>query len=155
MSRLFSTANAPNYLKSSLLYERKAVTDVWNRLTLLAKQQWKWKNAEKDDPAFIETFRGLLQVYGPPGSGKSTAVFRWTCRACETCQIQACWIACAAEEEGCWKMDGESGYLTVEPCVFPQSAEGLPGSIIAIIVFDGVRQSTLERWRGSMNALAR
>ena len=50
-------------------------------------------------------------------------------------------------------MDAINDNSTVEPCTVLQRAEDLSGS--AIIVFDGIRQSTLECWRGSMNALAR
>jgi hypothetical protein len=41
MSRFFSiNAEAPPFLGAAELDERKPVTDLWNRLSVVAKQQW-------------------------------------------------------------------------------------------------------------------
>ena len=49
--RFFTYDGAPHYRsRQAVLYERRAVTDVWNKLTHVAHKQWKWKNVDdKDD----------------------------------------------------------------------------------------------------------
>ena len=110
MARFFSTGEAPKYIRSHVLYERKAVTDMWNRLTAVARQQWKWKNlAQKEDLEFMECLQRILQIYGPPGSGKSVASFHWARRLCETCHTRAYWISCAAQYQKCWSIGADGG----------------------------------------------
>ena len=63
MARYFDVQPAPDYLRSlTFLYERKAVAELWNKLTAVARQQWKWKNVpDKEDPKWTrvkkETYR--------------------------------------------------------------------------------------------------
>lgn len=122
----------------------------------MSTQQWKWKNIpNKEDPSFLEAPQRILQIYGPPGCGKSSAVFGWVRLVCETCRTQAYWVSCAAEAERCWFVRGAAGVGKVEirTCAPPQTAEDVLGT--PIVVFDGIRKSTIEYWRGLMNEMAR
>lgn len=155
MERFFSTRDAPGYIKSKVLYERKPVTDIWNRLTAVAKQQWKWKNFPE---RMSERGCRILHIYGPPGSGKSSASFYWVWLVCRNCRTKATWISCAAQAGSCWSIDGppETAGGTVATNIetaIPQTAEDLLHA--RIVVFDDIRKETLERWRGMMNDLAR
>ena len=156
MARFFSNIDAPKYLRSGLLYERKPVTEIWNRLTAVSKQQWKWKNvADKEDIAFLRSKQRILQIYGPPGAGKSIATFFWVRSVCHKNSVKALWISCAAEAEHCWsieRVEGE-GRVLVQEHQSPLTADDAGNAMI--VVFDGVRQATLEKWRGLMNDLAR
>lgn len=162
--RFFSVAGAPEYLHSARLYERKPVTGLWNKLTLVAKQQWKWKNIReqhKDDPAFFRSKRRILQVYGPPGCGKSSATFSWARHVCQTLGVKVIWLSCAAEMELCWSIErdvngaveGQHVPVKVDDDQIPQNAGDVDDAMI--VVFDGIRRATLERWRGLMNQIAR
>lgn len=120
----------------------------------MTKQQWKWRNFAGDDT--IKRGWRLLQIYGPPGSGKSTATFSWVQSVCETCQTKAYWMSCAAEGEECWFIEGGGAVarsVTVTDTAIPQTHDDLMDA--RIVVFDGIRKETLERWRGMMNELAR
>ena len=109
---------------------------------------------DKTAQVFRGSKRRMLQIFGPPGSGKSMAVFRWTSDACNNCQTQAYWISCAAESEQCWFLEqGVGGNVELRSCTPPQTAEDVGGA--PIVVFDGIRKSTIERWRGLMNEMAR
>ena len=124
----------------------------------MTKQQWKWKNfANKEDPDFMQSQKRLLQIYGPPGSGKSSATFHWVQRVCRTCPTKAYWISCAAENEQCWFIEGAagggSGIPGVSPYDTPHTAEAMLDT--AVVVFDGIWTSTVEKWRGMINDLAR
>ena len=126
----------------------------------MAKQQWKWKNLpNKDDPDFITCQTRLLQIYGPPGSGKSIATFHWVQRVCEMCSTKAYWISCATENELCWVVEGADGGGSATPATVrlsgatPQTDEDMLDA--AVVVFDGIRAETVEKWRGSMNDLVR
>ena len=156
MSRFFSNFDAPKYLRSGPLYERKPVTEIWNRLTAVSKQQWKWKNvADKEDIAFLRSKQRILQIYGPPGAGKSTATFSWVRSVCQNNGVKTLWISCAAEAENCWSIEREEalGSVLVQEYQTPRTADDAGDAMI--VVFDGVRKATLEKWRGLMNALAR
>ena len=159
MSRFFSTKDgAPGYIgPKRLLYERKPVTDLWNKLTLVARQQWKWKNVgNKHDDAFLQAKTRLLQVYGPPGSGKTCATFGWARSVCEKCSgTRALWISCAAEAVKCWSIEREQGTGTVVVREQPTPQNANEAGDAMIVVFDGVRPETLNRWRGLMNEIAR
>lgn len=158
--RFFTTLDAPKYLKSWRLYERKPVTDLWNKLTVVARQQWKWKNVtDQANADFVGCRQRLVQVYGPPGSGKSRACFHWVKSACVACSTKAYWMSCAAEAERCWSIEGGEGaaagnttMVKNEPAT-PQTAEDMGDA--SIVVFDGIRAETLERWRTMMNELTR
>ena len=159
MSRYFSTKDgAPGYIgPKRVLYERKPVTDLWNTLTVVARQQWKWKNVvNKHDDAFLQAKTRLLQVYGPPGSGKTCATFGWARSVCEKCSgTRALWISCAAEAVKCWSIEREQGTGTVVVREQPTPQNANEAGDAMIVVFDGVRPETLNRWRGLMNEIAR
>jgi hypothetical protein len=158
MSRFFSIPEAPAYFHASILYERKPVTDLWNRLTAVAKQQWKWRAvANKEDPTFRPSQRRILQVQGPPGTGKSSATYRWVRSVCETARpnnrgVQALWIDCARASEtetNCWTISQDTGQgrVTVTPTALPT---GSADAVFAdIVVLDGIQIVTVERWGDS------
>jgi hypothetical protein len=88
-ARFFSIESAPAYLKSPRLYERKPVTDLWNKLTSVGKQQWKWKNVpDKENPVFGGSQPRILQVRGPD-CGKSSATYFWVSSVCRLENTQA------------------------------------------------------------------
>ena len=151
--RCFSTQNGPAYVQSpGLLYERQAVTDLWNKLTIVARKQWKWKNVpDKGAPHFVGTDKRLVQVYGPPGTGKTRATFGWLSKVCRKFKSQALWINCMG---GCWLVDGANltpaGYSSVRGHAHPQSAIDAVGC--CTVVFDGVRQKFLDA-RPDLSAL--
>ena len=158
MSRFFSTVGAPEYIQSPVLYERRPVTQLWSRLTAVTKQQWKWKNfAYKDDPEFMQCPKRQLQIYGPPGSGKSSATFYWVQHVCHTCPTKAYWISCAAENEKCWSIEGTpgggGGIPAASPSDTPHTAEAMLDA--TVLVFDGIRAKNVEKWRGMITELAR
>lgn len=138
MARYFSTRNGPRYVRADQLYERKAVTDLWNKLAIVAKKQWKWKNlATKEEPRFAFSQTQLLQVYGPPGTGKTSAVYGWLDRVCRSLQTQALWIDCQTDRS-CWLVGGSQ----TTKRAFPTSAPDTDG--YSVVVFDGVRQEMIS-----------
>lgn len=170
-ARFFSISDAPDYLVAArtrlLFYERKPVTDLWSRLSAVAKQQWKWKNVHhKKDKVFLSSKRRFLQVHGPPGSGKSSATLRWLWSVCEinnqanNLNVQAVWINCAADKEQsdkvCWTIGNNVGVgrgVEMIPRQPPQKVADV--DFADIVVFDGIRASSVEQWRSLMNGLAR
>lgn len=98
-----------------------------------------------------------LQIYGPPGSGKSSATFYWVQHVCHTCPTKAYWISCAAENEKCWSIEGTpgggGGIPAASPSDTPHTAEAMLDA--TVIVFDGIRAKTVEKWRGMITELAR
>ena len=155
-SRFFSIENAPGYLHNTILYERKAVTDTWNKLTSVARRQWKWLNVPtKGDRQWIRTNKRILQVHGPPGTGKSSAVFFWVEKTCDTANTQALWLECATIQGECWKVEKNTLNERIETKkqAVPLSVEEVDHA--SIVVFDGIRVATLETWRALINQLAR
>ena len=151
MSRFFSAASAPGYLQNELFYERKPVTDLWKKLTAVAKAQWKWRATTN---VFMNSKKRVLQVHGPPGIGKSSATFSWVYNvvANANLDVNALWINCATtrQESICWSITREEQATAVqvsEMTTFPSIAAETAASF-HIIVFDGVRKATLEDWRG-------
>lgn len=136
---------APPYLSASRLYERKAVTQLWNKLTAVAKQQWKWKNvADKKSGEWPEARKRLLQVHGPPGGGKSSAVFRWLATVCTAFPGRhSLWIDCSDENGECWRLQWQigSGLDVADDAAFPT-----PDTDALITVFDGIQGETVETW---------
>ena len=149
MSRYFSTLNGPAYVQADQLYERKAVTDQWNKLTMVAKKQWKWKNlatSTKTEDRFILSQKRLIQVYGPPGTGKTSATFGWLNQLCSSLRTQALWINCQGEgPHACWLVDGTTQGArgpVVSQNAIPSCAEDTLG--YCAVVFDGVRQEMVS-----------
>ena len=155
--RYFSLETAPNYLQSQVLYERKAVTDVWNKLTSVAKRQWKWMNVQnKRDRQWINADRRILQVHGPPGSGKSSAVFFWVEKTCKTANTHALWLKCAKAQGKCWKVQKNclsETIGTIEQREVPLSVDDFADA--SIVVFDGIRAITLETFGNLIIDVAR
>ena len=162
MSRFFSTASAPGYLQNELLYERKPVTDLWKKLTAVAKAQWKWRATTN---VFMSSKKRVLQVRGPPGTGTSSATFSWVYNVCTmrdgvaNVNLNALWINCdrTRQESKCWSIardeQGTAVQVSEMPTV-PRNAADTAASY-HIVVFDGVRKATLEDWRGFLSGLAR
>lgn len=141
------------------LYERKAVTDLWNRLTEVSKKQWKWKNvateAKLRTPFAGESTSRLLQVFGPPGSGKSCATYHWMECICRNLNVNAVWLSCATQEGESWAIQRIEGTGSVEAerqDVVMTNAADYEG--YGVVVFDGIRGTTVDAWRGLMNDLA-
>ena len=159
MARFFNIHGAPRYLAETnlTLYERKPVTELWNKLTRVAKLQWKRKNLTSERPPLsrAQTCR-ILQIHGPPGTGKSSAIFVWVSRACWNADTMATWIHCSTTVGEAWTIgrDGEEGPSRATISPVPRCAHDLVDAS-SIVVFDGVRSATLETWRDLMNALAR
>lgn len=157
MSRFFAVQPAPDYIRSQRLYERKPVTELWNKLTTVAKQQWKWKNVpNKENPGWSVHEKRLLQVRGPPGCGKSSATFRWILSTCEVLRsVKALWIDTSDEGGGCWSFgfDQAHGKVDVASSAVPLSAQYVDDT--HIVVFDGIRKDTLKKWRNLMIDMAR
>lgn len=156
MSRYFSTSNAPEYFRCSTLYERKAVTDLWNKLTVVAKKQWQWKNLSEETKRreeFFYSHRRKILIYGPPGSGKSSATFGWLDKVCSSLQTGALWISCPTDE--CWWLDGKQGSrCSITTHCFPTCAEDASG--YCAVVFDGVRKQLLDpALEGIIHGIAR
>lgn len=157
-ARFFSIGFAPAYLKSPRLYERKPVTDLWNKLTSVCKQQWKWKNVplpDKKNPVFGGSQPRILQVRGPPGCGKSSATYYWVSSVCRLENTQAVWISCANADGRAWTIKRDASDNTVKATQRAVPLSQSDTDFADIVVFDGVRATTLEQWRGLMNDLAR
>lgn len=109
--------DAPSYLRTDHpLYERKPVTDLWNRLTDVAERQLKWKAVvDKQDVQWLGRKSRLLQVSGPPGSGKSSAAFAWAHKTCLASGYSVAWIDMAKKTSDgrCWFLQRGSNSQTV------------------------------------------
>lgn len=106
----------------------------------------QWKNADQR----------ILQVHGPPGTGKSSAVFFWVGKTCEMANTQALWLKCATAQGKCWKVEKNTlkeRIETTEQKQVPLSVEEVGDA--SIVVFDGIRSFTLETWRDLINNVAR
>ena len=121
MPRYFSTLGAPGYIQSASLYERRAVTELWSRMTAVAKQQWIWMNVpDKEDLRWLESERRLLQVYGPPGSGKiigcvSLGTFRFSDLP-DTCSLDFLGKRSVLEHRRAgWKWSSRDLYMRYPP----------------------------------------
>ena len=104
-----NSVDAPRYLATDHpLYERKPVTDLWNKLTSTAELQLKWNGVvNKRDVIWLGRKSRLLQISGPPGSGKSSAVYAWAHRTCRLSGYSVAWIDAAAnktDDSRCWFM---------------------------------------------------
>jgi len=158
-SRFFSCATTgPRNLFNDSLYERKSVTMLWNMLTAVAKQQWKFKNLTETlkQTTFRSAAVRVLQVHGPPGSGKSCATYHWveqTCRALGAEQ-SVTWVSCASRGT-CWTVQLSNGteIVTATPRDLPLTTDDYGDS--PIVIFDGVRNETVEDWRDHANDLSR
>lgn len=155
MSRFFSSTTiegTPEYLRAPILYERRPVTDLWNKLTDITLKQWRWRAVpNKVASEFRYCRQRLLTVYGPPGSGKSSAVWDWACRLCLNNSCPAIWINCSEDKHFIsWKL------TCVNDAVAVQKIDGnidTDGS--TVVVFDGVRKSTVDGLRHIFNPLVR
>jgi hypothetical protein len=144
MSRFFSiNAEAPPFLSAAELYERKPVTDLWNRLSVVAKQQWKWRAVpNKNSRAFLSSQRRVLQVSGPPGTGKSSATYYWVHAFCKRVgpnhPVQVLWINCAVDATRCWRISHDAGLgrVMATPMDLPTSSED--ATCADIVVLDGL-----------------
>eukprot|EP00978_Attheya_sp_CCMP212_P018590 scaffold51059_cov53-Attheya_sp.AAC.2 len=142
MSRFFSIPEAPAYFRASILYERKPVTDLWNRLTAAAKQQWKWRAvANKKHLAFMPTQRRILQVHGPPGILASRVQLIAGFIQLSKRSVRIIMMYEPETETNCWTISQDTG-----------SADAV---FADIVVLDDIRAVTVECWRGFVNALAR
>jgi len=133
------------------------VTDVWNKLTHVAHKQWKWNNVDdKDDKKWHDAEPRILQIRGPPGSGKSSAVYYWVSQTVKSLGTGAFWISCATADGLCWTLERKEadGSVNATGRPVPLGVDDAADAA-SIVVFDGVRANTLETWRGQMNALAR
>jgi hypothetical protein len=160
MARFVCITNAPKFFRASLLYERKAVTDLWNRLTAVTKQQWKWRNVDDKTNVSWRKYNidsRLLLVYGPPGSGKSTATLQWVYSVCKILpDVQCLWINCEEHHDaGCWKinMSATTGQVVMEKHHMPSKDD--KDQFTHLVVLDGVQGVSFEIWKGLINAMAR
>lgn len=165
MSRSFSI-DAPSYLYGAGLYERKPVTDLWTKLTIVAKLQWKWRATKAH--ASLHPKKRLLQVYGPPGTGKSSAALAWVSKVCASkdvsvdqyLDVKALWMTCAAKAIECWSIsrddggDGSGVQIVSRPPPTDDQAKTTAESY-DIVVLDGIRESNIEKWRFFCLQLAR
>lgn len=153
MSRFFTTPFAPLYLRSRCLYERKPVTETWKKLTIVATSQWKWRATTAE---ILNAKKRVLQIHGPPGTGKSSSTFCWAYNACN-CGASVLWINCARSygRSKCWSINkiGEEIQVSELRRIPDNAAE--TATSFHIVVFDGVRNSTLEDWRGFFCDLSR
>eukprot|EP00978_Attheya_sp_CCMP212_P048985 scaffold599879_cov142-Attheya_sp.AAC.1 len=106
----------------------------------------------------MESQQRILQVHGPPGTGKSSATYRWVYSVCETVSpAQALWINCAEDATNCWTISQDAGLgrvtVTATPTALPTGSAD--AEFADIVVLDGLRSTTVERWRGFINDLAR
>jgi hypothetical protein len=162
--RFFTMEGAPDYLhKRALFYERKTVTDLWNRLTVVAKMQWKWKSvaeSEKPNDTWRRTQKRMIQVYGSPGVGKSTAVFHWVSQVCKSLGTQALWSNCefGSNAGSCWMIERNEadGSVKTSPRAALLSVNDVDCATVSIVVFDDVRTSSVDSTYGNtINELAR
>lgn len=141
--------DAPSYLRTDHpLYERKPVTDLWNRLTDVAERQLKWKAVvDKQDVQWLGRKSRLLQVSGPPGSGKSSAAFAWAHKTCLASGYSVAWIDMAKKTSDgrCWFLQRGSNSQTVTTERVQVSPDQVDASII---ILDGVRSETIGDWEG-------
>lgn len=158
VARYFSIPEAPDYLQSPILYERKPVTLLWSTLTAVARLQWKWFNMttdQKNNPMNKKAIkRRILMVYGPPGSGKSSSTFSWLKTVCLTCQTTGYWFKCGEKEDSCWLVSCVDGTLKVQKCAAVPNVEDVVTNA-RIAVFDGVRGETQSKWSELTSELAR
>jgi hypothetical protein len=142
---LLST-EAPAYLQSDHpFYERKPVTDLWNRLTNVAELQLRWEAvADKQDVKWLGRKSRLLHVSGPPGSGKSSAVYAWAHKTCCSSGYSVAWIDVAnktGDDDGrCWFWKRDDNQAVVTERVAADQVEA------SIVILDGLRSETVGDW---------
>mmetsp|Transcript_25787 Transcript_25787/g.39564 ORF Transcript_25787/g.39564 Transcript_25787/m.39564 type:complete len:506 (+) Transcript_25787:27-1544(+) len=162
MSRFFaglSAPSTPDYLQSAgKLYERQPVTDLWNNLTRVAKKQWQWMAvADKQAPEWVGLQHRLLLVHGPPGTGKSSACYQWSIQACRSSGADVTWFDCAESEREvtCWHLERDETQRNQVAVTEIPGARHSEEITSKIVVFDGLRKSTVGKWKPLFVALAR
>lgn len=159
-SRFFTelaSTEAPRYLRSSHpMYERKPVTDLWKALTSVAEMQLRWKavpDADKRDAKWLDRKSRLMQVSGPPGSGKSSAVYAWAHKTCLSSGYHVVWVDVVAnktQDVGCWSLRRDTNHQAVRMETIAASQFDAD-----IVIFDGLRKETLEEWESTLKKLSR
>jgi hypothetical protein len=160
-----NTVLRPDYLPDRLCYERRPVTDLWQKMTDVTKKQWQWRTylnckKKKTSEELSNTPRRLLQVFGPPGSGKSTAAYAWMCNTCLLANCKAIWIECeesvnAGGTAMTWvfsRVDDKVNVTRLEWNGKPTLKE-LQELGADIVIFDGMRQATRDGWAGQFKSL--
>ena len=155
--------DTPKYLASAFkLYERQPVTQLWNRLTQVTEKQWSWLAVPEEDRWVAPETRVVI-VSGPPGNGKSSALFEWAVRVVCRLEFVECvtWLDCASadREQGAWVLRGctstesaNNNNYSVTKVPMPQKSDDFAGSVA---VFDGLRAETIGSWTGVFAALCR
>ena len=139
-----NSVDAPGYLATDHpLYERKPVTDLWNKLTSTAELQLKWNGVvNKRDVIWLGRKSRLLQISGPPGSGKSSAVYAWANRTCRSSGYSVAWIDVGNKtaDSRCWFMKRGDNQAVDTERVAPDQGGA------SIVILDGLRSETIADW---------
>ena len=139
-----NSVDAPGYLATDHpLCERKPVTDLWNKLTSTAELQLKWNGVvNKRDVIWLGRKSCLLQISGPPGSGKSSAVCAWAHRTCRPSGCSVAWIDVAnmTADSRFWFMKRGDDQAVDTERVAPDQGGA------SIVVLDGLRPETIADW---------
>jgi hypothetical protein len=151
----------PMYLPYGPFYERRPVTDLWQKMSDVTNMQWQWRALDKIDISNTEwwnTRRRLLVVFGPPGSGKSTAAYAWMWYTCLKAKCNALWMECADTVVGIatgWCLTTVNGKVNVTAYQWEEkpTLQDLKALAADIVIFDGLRQGTHEGWMHTVKTL--
>jgi hypothetical protein len=160
------TALRPKYLPDGPCYERRPVTDLWQKMTNVTMKQWQWRTYKNNNSSLStkelrNTPRRLLQVFGPPGSGKSTAAYAWMCNTCLMANCKAIWIECAQKVDAMggtskgWCLSRVGSKVNVTPGQWngKPTLKELQDLGADIVIFDGMSQDTRNGWAEQFTSL--
>jgi hypothetical protein len=153
------TVLRPKYLPDGPCYERRPVTALWQKMTDVTKKQWQWRTYKQNNRFLTSselstTPRRLLQVFGPPGSGKSTAAYAWICNTCLLANCKALWLECTeivnvvggTSKGWCLSRVDDKVNVTRHTWTGKPTLKELQDLGADIVVFDGMCQSTRNGW---------
>jgi hypothetical protein len=162
------TVLRPDYLPDGPCYERRPVTDLWQKMTDVTMKQWQWRTYKQNNRSLTSselsmTPRRLLQVFGPPGSGKSTAAYAWMRYTCLKANCKALWIECAQSVDGVggaskgWHLSRVNSKVDVTPHMWTgkPTLQNLQDLGTDIVIFDGMRHSTHGGWAEQFKSLCK
>jgi hypothetical protein len=160
------TVLRPKYLPDGPCYERQPVTALWQKMTDVTMKQWQWRTYKQNNGSLTSselstTPRRLLEVFGPPGSGKSTAAYAWMWYTCFMANCKALWIECTQSVDAVggtskgWCLSRERGKVDVTPITWTgkPTLQELHDLGADIVIFDGMREATQGGWGEQLTTL--
>jgi hypothetical protein len=162
------TVLRPDNLPDGPCYEHRQVTDLWQKMTDVTMKQWQWQKYKQNNRPLTSSVlstmpRWLLQVFGPPGSGKSTAAYAWMRYTCLKANCKALWIECAQSVDVVggtskgWHLSRVNGKVDVMPHTWTgkPTLQNLQDLGTDIVIFDGMRHSTHGGWTEQFKSLCK